>query len=197
MVPRTIAGADALRSASVGIRPVILALHDVAARGRLEIAHDLGEAEHAHRDRRRSRCRRRVPGCRTSCATAPVSMSVPTSESSRPNRIIAIALSTEPLREHDREDEAEHHQREVFRRAELQRDARSAARRAPRPGWSRTQPAKNEPIAAIASAGPARPCFAIWWPSSVVTTEDDSPGMLTRIAWSSRHTARRSRCRRA
>ena len=45
-----------------------------------------------------------------------------------------------------------------------------------------TQPAKNEPMAAIASAGPARPCRAIWWPSSVVTTDDDSPGMLTRIA---------------
>jgi hypothetical protein len=25
-----------------------------------------------------------------------------------------------------------------------------------------TQPAKNEPIAAVASAGPARPCLAIW-----------------------------------
>ena len=45
-----------------------------------------------------------------------------------------------------------------------------------------TQPAKNEPIAAMPSAGPARPCRAIWWPSSVVTTEDDSPGMLIRIA---------------
>ena len=30
--------------------------------------------------------------------------------------------------------------------------------------------------------GPARPFFAIWWPSSVVTTDDDSPGMFTRIA---------------
>ena len=44
-----------------------------------------------------------------------------------------------------------------------------------------THPAKNEPIAAIASAGPARPWRAIWWPSSVVTTEDASPGMFTRI----------------
>jgi len=44
------------------------------------------------------------------------------------------------------------------------------------------QPAMKEPIAAMPSAGPARPRRAIWWPSSVVTTEDDSPGMLTRIA---------------
>ena len=40
----------------------------------------------------------------------------------------------------------------------------------------------NEPIAAIPSALPALPWRAIAWPSSVVTTDDDSPGMLTRIA---------------
>jgi hypothetical protein len=45
-----------------------------------------------------------------------------------------------------------------------------------------TEPAKNEPSAAIASAAPARPCSAIWWPSSVVTTAEVSPGRLTRIA---------------
>ena len=45
-----------------------------------------------------------------------------------------------------------------------------------------TVPAKNEPIAAMPSAMPARPCFAIWWPSSVVTTALASPGMLTRMA---------------
>ena len=43
------------------------------------------------------------------------------------------------------------------------------------------QPATNEPIAAMPSAAPARPCFAIWWPSRQVTIEDASPGMLTRI----------------
>ena len=31
------------------------------------------------------------------------------------------------------------------------------------------------------SAGPARPCLAISWPSRQVTTEAASPGMLTRI----------------
>ena len=45
-----------------------------------------------------------------------------------------------------------------------------------------TVPAKNEPMAAMPSATPARPWRAIWWPSSVVTTEVASPGMLTRIA---------------
>ncbi len=43
-------------------------------------------------------------------------------------------------------------------------------------------PAMNEPMAAMPSAGPARPWRAIWWPSSVVTTEAASPGMLTRMA---------------
>ena len=45
-----------------------------------------------------------------------------------------------------------------------------------------TQPAKNEPSAATASAAPARPWRAIWWPSMQVTTEEVSPGRLTRIA---------------
>ena len=43
-------------------------------------------------------------------------------------------------------------------------------------------PAMNDAIAAIASAGPARPCFAIWWPSMQVTIAEDLPGTLTRIA---------------
>ena len=42
-------------------------------------------------------------------------------------------------------------------------------------------PAAKEPKAEMPSAGPARPCFAIWWPSMQVTTEAASPGMLTRI----------------
>ncbi len=39
----------------------------------------------------------------------------------------------------------------------------------------------KEPSAEMPSAGPARPCLAIWWPSIQVTTEAASPGMLTRI----------------
>ena len=45
-----------------------------------------------------------------------------------------------------------------------------------------TVPAKNDPSAAVASAGPARPWRAIWCPSSVVTADDVSPGRLSRIA---------------
>ena len=39
----------------------------------------------------------------------------------------------------------------------------------------------NEPIAAMPSAAPARPCRAIWCPSMQVTTDAASPGMLSRI----------------
>jgi hypothetical protein len=42
-------------------------------------------------------------------------------------------------------------------------------------------PATNEPIADVASAGPARPRFAISLPSSAVTIVADSPGVLSRI----------------
>ena len=45
-----------------------------------------------------------------------------------------------------------------------------------------TVPAKNEAIAAMASAVPALPCLAISWPSRQVTTEEVSPGTLTRMA---------------
>ncbi|MNQ99485.1 hypothetical protein D3C85_1152220 [compost metagenome] len=45
-----------------------------------------------------------------------------------------------------------------------------------------TQPAKKEPSPAAASAGPPRPCLAIWCPSITVTTDEDSPGRLTRMA---------------
>src|SRR5262245_2303288 len=45
-----------------------------------------------------------------------------------------------------------------------------------------TQPANSELSAATANAGPARPSFAIAWPSRQVTTEPASPGTLIRIA---------------
>ncbi|MCY1543269.1 hypothetical protein D9M68_790790 [compost metagenome] len=45
-----------------------------------------------------------------------------------------------------------------------------------------TVPAKNEPRPAAASAAPARPFWAILWPSMTVTTDDASPGKFTRMA---------------
>ena len=42
-------------------------------------------------------------------------------------------------------------------------------------------PATKLPMAAVASAAPARPRLAIWWPSSAVTIVALSPGVLSRI----------------
>ena len=42
-------------------------------------------------------------------------------------------------------------------------------------------PATNEPIAAVASAAPARPFLAILLPSIAVTIVPVSPGVLSRI----------------
>ncbi|MHC2890938.1 hypothetical protein ACVIU4_002092 [Bradyrhizobium barranii subsp. barranii] len=111
---------------------------------------------------------------------APVSMSEPTIESSRPNTIIAIAFSTEPLAS----TTAKIRPSTISEKYSAGPNASASfVSGAPRTAIKTvaTQPAKNEPIAAIASAGPARPCLAIWWPSMAVTTDVASPGMLTRI----------------
>ncbi len=42
-------------------------------------------------------------------------------------------------------------------------------------------PATKEPMALVASAGPARPFFAIKLPSRAVAMDADSPGVLSRI----------------
>jgi len=49
-------------------------------------------------------------------------------------------------------DQAAHHQREIFRRTELQGGGAASAISS-----VETQPSKNEPSAAMPSAGPARP----------------------------------------
>ena len=42
-------------------------------------------------------------------------------------------------------------------------------------------PATNDPIAAVASACAARPALAILLPSIAVMTDEDSPGVFSRI----------------
>lgn len=42
-------------------------------------------------------------------------------------------------------------------------------------------PATNDPIAAVARACAARPALAILLPSIAVMTDDDSPGVFSRI----------------
>ena len=70
-----------------------------------------------------------------------------------------MAWSSEPG-EHDGGDQSEHHQREIFGRAELERDL-GEGRRERASSKVPTVPAKNDPMAAVASATPARPWRAI------------------------------------
>ena len=111
---------------------------------------------------------------------APVSMSDPTIDSSKPNTIIAMAFRIDPLASTVAKIRpstiSEKYSAGPNASASLVNGAPSTAIKT-----VETQPAKNDPIAAIASAGPARPCLAIWKPSSVVTTDVASPGILTRI----------------
>ena len=86
--------------------------------------------------------------------------SVPTMPTSRPSTIIAIVLSSEPCASTAAAISAMHISEKYSGAPNLSAiSARggpsSAIRIVP------TVPAKNEPIAAMASAGPARPCFAI------------------------------------
>ena len=92
--------------------------------------------------------------------------------------IIASALSTEPLASTTAKIRprtiSEKYSAGPNSRARLVNGAPSAAT-----STVATQPAKNEPMAAIESAAPARPCRAIWWPSRQVITDVASPGMFT------------------
>ena len=89
---------------------------------------------------------------------APVSRSEPTIDSSRPIRIMAIALSTEPLASTTAKIRpstiSEKYSAGPNSSARPVSGAPSAAT-----STVATQPAKNEPMAAIDSAAPARPCL--------------------------------------
>ena len=111
----------------------------------------------------------------------PVLPSVPTRPTSRPSTIIATALTTEPCAS---TTAATRPSSISEKYSGAPNDWPTLASGGAKPAISAVemQPAKNEPIAATASAAPARPCRAIWWPSMQVTTEEVSPGRLTRIA---------------
>jgi hypothetical protein len=91
----------------------------------------------------------------------PVSRSVPTVESRIPSRIMAMALRIEPRASTTAKT------RPITMREKYSAGPKMRARRvsgAPSAAITRvaTVPAKNEPIAAMPSATPARPWRAIW-----------------------------------
>ena len=107
--------------------------------------------------------------------------SVPTMPSSSPVTIIAIALRSEPLASTTAPMRPSTMSEKYSAGPNLSASSdRGTATLAI--SIVATVPAKNDPRAAIARAAPACPLRAIWWPSRHVTTEDDSPGMLSSTA---------------
>ena len=180
-MPRRMAGNESFRSFLVGISPVIFcctrsrSISAPASRLRMISANPNTPIATVAKPRPSA-----SSGMLNAMRDAPVSMSEPTIDSSSPNTIIAIAFSTEPLASTTAKIRpstiSEKYSAGPNASASLVKGAPSTAI-----STVATQPAKNDPIAAIASAGPARPCLAIWKPSSVVTTDVASPGILTRI----------------
>ena len=108
-------------------------------------------------------------------------MSWPTVPSSNPSTIIASAFIVEPLASamemtRPRTTSEKYSAGPNSSATDAIGGANSATRTVA------TVPAKKEPSAAVASAGPALPCRAIWCPSNAVTAAEDSPGRLIRIA---------------
>ena len=83
--------------------------------------------------------------------------------------------------EDDGENQPHAHQGKIFRRTEQQgKPGQGLAEGSDHDG--RKGAGKKGADGRNAQRHPGPPCRAIWWPSSAVTTEVASPGMLTRIA---------------
>ncbi len=106
--------------------------------------------------------------------------SVPTMPSSRPRMIIAIALSSEPCARTTAPISPNTISEKYSAGPNLSASSDSGTETAAMKTVA-THPAKKEARAAVASAAPASPLSAIWWPSRQVTADDVSPGMLMRI----------------
>ena len=97
---------------------------------------------------------------------APVSRSEPTMRQQQAGQDHRQRLEHRALGQHDGEDQAQHHQREIFGRPEQQREAgQRRAERRDQHGRRRSR-RRTSRWRRWTSAGPARPCRAIWWPSS-------------------------------
>ena len=126
-----------------------------------------------------------IPSCRSTNPRVrrswPVSISWPTVESSNPNTTMMQALSTEPRASTMASPRPNTIKPKYSAGPNSSASLVSGAPIAAMTSVA-TVPAKNEAMAAIPNAIPAWPLRAMAWPSSVVTTDVASPGMLTRIA---------------
>ena len=123
IVPRAIAGAASIRSGAGRHQAFDLRFEDIAALGReLQIADDFREAEHAHGDVGEADAVgqfRDIEGHATGAG-----FEVGTDHrQQQAGEHHGDGFEHRALCQHHREDEAEHHEREIFRRSEQQREA--------------------------------------------------------------------------
>ena len=138
---------------------VELLREDVAVltlRPAVQVRQDLRKTEETHRDDREAQRRRSSSGKPKLKRAMPEFTSVPDDAQQQPEEDHRDCLQHRAMRKHRGSDQPHHHQREVFGRTELERDfgergPNCAIRMVP------TLPAMNDAIAAMASAGPARP----------------------------------------
>ena len=130
-VARTIGPNDRRKSASEGSRRPIWPLHDVARLRVLQIAQDLGDAEHAHRQHREVDPVGQVLQPEREALLAGLEIGADRREQ-QAHHHHDDGLEHRAAREHDRKAEAEHHQPEILRRAEQQREPGQRRARSPR-----------------------------------------------------------------
>jgi cytoskeletal protein RodZ len=160
MVPRAIAPEESTRSCRVGIKPEILAL----TISRLSADISRLRMISAKPNRPIATLVKPIPSDNSAISNvmrpAPVSRSEPTIDSSRPVNTMATDLSTEPRASTTAKIRpssiSEKYSAGPNSSARLVKGAPSAAT-----STVEIQPAKNEPIAEIDNAAPARPCRAI------------------------------------
>src|SRR6266513_958531 len=172
-VPRAIAPEESIRSWRVGIRPLILVLRI----SRLAAGSSRLRTISAKPNTPMATLAKPMPSASSAISNvmrpAPVSRSEPTMESSNPVTTMATALSTEPLASTTAKIRPRHI-REKYSAGPNSKAMPVSGAPSAATSTVATQPAKNEPMAAIASAGPALA-------RHLVTVEaGDDGGRLTR-----------------
>ena len=120
IVPRPIAPAEAFRSGSVGIRLVILLSMMSRVPVDFQIAQDFAEAEHAHADDDEADAVGQFRDAPGHALGAGLEVGAD-HRHQQAGQDHGQRLDDRALGEHHREDQAQHHQREVFGGAEQQR----------------------------------------------------------------------------
>ncbi len=137
------------QSSRVGNKPVTFLIAALRVALVLEIGDDLAEAEHAHGDDDEADAVGELRQAERVARDAGVDVGADQPEQ-EPDHDHGAGVQERAAGQHDRGDETEHHQREVFGRAELQRHIAPSGGANNAISSVATVPAMNEPIAAVA-----------------------------------------------